>query len=439
MTNSMFPYNLIATVIGCSLLYGVLFYFLRSWFRKFERDFALVALYVSASPALILLILIGLKTTLTTLNLRTNFAWGNPLINAGIIATVSYWAIQISTRVIIYAFKEFAEQSEIMWDNVLIPLLEGVVPIVIVLIGSGLILQFSLDFDLTGLWVALGGAGFIIGFATKDILANFFSGIVLLIDTPFQFGDVIQLENGEHGILTKIGLRVTQIYIFKNYTEAYIPNSVLQGQTIINLSRPISPIYYSRSLHLKPDGDLDAAFKVMEEIICAHTATLGTIDTKLGCLDQYFNWETTGSEFQKEKKQNGRNRLLAEQAVNLKLEEIEQALQALTVTLQFVEQGGLNQEEIETIQQEYQYILDLIGLKASFEVTRKVRSILQPKLKWRALQLQETNASDSLISLVREWYRIWLKDPNLVSEDQQLLPKPGSIKLNCSSVELKAY
>ena len=46
-----------------------------------------------------------------------------------------------------------------------------------------------------------------IGFAIKDILANFFSGIVLLIDTPFQFGDVLRLEDGSLGMLKKIGVR----------------------------------------------------------------------------------------------------------------------------------------------------------------------------------------------------------------------------------------
>jgi MscS family membrane protein len=425
----MFPYNLIATILGAGFLYGLLFYLLRSWFRKFERDFALVALYVSAYPVLIILVLVGFKQAIAILHGDTSAAWVDQLITAGIITTVSYWVIQISTHVIIYSLKEFAEQSEMMWDNVLIPLLEGVIPVIIVLIGAALILQFSLKVDLTGIWVALGGAGFIIGFATKDILANFFSGIVLLIDTPFQFGDVIRLESGEHGILKKIGLRVTQIYLFENHTEAYIPNSVLQGQTIVNLSRPVSPVYYSKALHLKPDGDLDAACNTMRDIIFAHPDTLGTIDLKLECLEQYFNGATNSHRFQEEKKKNGRDRLLAEQEVNSKLEEIGQALQALTVTLQFIEQGGLNQEDIETVQNEYQYILDLIGIKAIVKSNKTLKTVFQPKLKRWTFQIQETNISDSLITLVREWYRIWLRDPTLTDEDQQLLPEIWEYKI----------
>jgi MscS family membrane protein len=89
----------------------------------------------------------------------------------------------------------------------------------------------------------------------------------------------------------------------------------------------------------------------------------------------------------------------------------------------------LSKEEIETIRQEYQYILDLTGVESVFEVTGKVKSLLQPRLKRRTILLQDTNAADSLIILVRKWYRIWLKDPNLTNEDQQLLPRIWEYKI----------
>ena len=87
----------------------------------------------------------------------------------------------------------------------------------------------SFGVDLTGIWVALGGATFVIGFAAQGILANFFSGVVLLIDTPFQFGDVLRLEDGSIAILRKIGVRVTQLYVPDKHYNIYIPNSNLQS------------------------------------------------------------------------------------------------------------------------------------------------------------------------------------------------------------------
>lgn len=68
--------------------------------------------------------------------------------------------------------------------------LETIIPPLIYVFGTFFFLQ-SLGIDLTGLWVAFGGITFVLGFALKDILANFFSGLVLLIDTPFQFDDMV--------------------------------------------------------------------------------------------------------------------------------------------------------------------------------------------------------------------------------------------------------
>lgn len=419
--------NLILTTIGAACLYGIVFYGLRAIFRQFERDFALVTLYVSIYPVLIVFILTGIKLTFADLK-HTKFVWIDQLLVAAIIATVGYWMIQFFRQVVVYSLQEFAEQTEIMWDDVLIPLLEGVVPFLITLSSFGLILQLAFNIDLTGVWVTVGGATFIVGFATKDILANFFSGIVLLIDTPFQFGDVLKLEQGELGILKKIGLRVTQVYLFDSHTEAYIPNSVLQGQTIINLSRPIASVHFSKPILLKPEGDLDTACQIMYDIICAHPDTLGDIDTKLSCLDKYFLKDNNQYSFLGKKK-NGRDRLLAENRVNLKLTEIEQTLEAMVVTLKFAERGGLNLDDIATIQEEYQNVLNLIGIQISV-VRVKTRNKfwhfnpVNPKI-----QIKEINTSDSLISLIRDWYRIWLRDPNLYEEDQYLLPEIWEYKI----------
>jgi MscS family membrane protein len=155
--------------------------------------------------------------------------------------------MQLFIQVFIYYLKEDTKQTDVMWDDGLLPLLDAVIPVVIVLFASVLVLK-SFGVALTGLWVALGGATFISGFAVKDILANFFSGIVLLIDTLFPFGDVLRLEDDSVGMLRKIGVRVTQLYMLENHCDVYIPKSVLQGQKITNLSRMISCINANKGI-----------------------------------------------------------------------------------------------------------------------------------------------------------------------------------------------
>lgn len=421
-------WSLLLTSVGAFFLYVVLFHVLRSIFRKFERDIALVTLNVSAYPALIVFILVCLKVAFFRLTSGEVIVWLDRSFTACIIVAASYWAVQLFSQVVAYYLREYAEGTEAMWDQVLIPLLEGIFPMLAILIGGSLILQLSFDVDLTGIWFTVGGATFVIGFAVKDILANFFSGLALLIDTPFQFGDVLRLENGAIAVLRQIGIRVTQLYVLETHTQIYIPNSVLQNQQIINLSRPIAPVYHSTPFELMPECDLELALKTMQEIVQAHPDILGDIEIKLACFDRYYNWKDLQPGFV-EKKDNDRQRLLAENQVNLKLEEIEQALEALMVTLQFAEKGGLSREDIETVQQEYHLILDLIGIEVVQQRQKLRRSPFQLQRSRTILGFEEARSADGLISRVREWYRIWLRDPNLVNEDRYWLPDVWERKL----------
>jgi len=409
--------ELVISAIATILLYAVSFYILRSIFRKFERDIALVTLNVSMYPVLIAFVIVTLKFSFHRLIEIELIEGLNRFLTASMIVVVSYWLIQLFSQVFIYYLKEYTKQTEVMWDDVLLPLLDAVIPVVIVLFASVLVLK-SFGVDLTGIWVTLGGATFIIGFAVKDILANFFSGIVLLIDTPFQFGDVLRLEDGSVGMLRKIGVRVTQLYMLENHCDVYIPNSVLQGQNITNLSRPTSYYFYSTKIELLQDYQLDNAKQVMEAVILAHPDTLGNIDKKLEFMDCYYN-AIVDKNLAKQQ-ELGKLRLLAESEVNLKLEEIDQALETLAVTLQFAEKGGLTQDEIDNVQQEYRDVLSLIGLSV----------ITTTKNNGSVFEFQETRSDSTLIKLVRNWYRAWIRDPNLLNEDESVIPDEWELKIN---------
>jgi len=121
--------SLVLTVVGATLLYGLLFYTLQTVFRQYERDIALVTLNVSANPASIAFILTSLKVTFDNLKLEIECVYR--ILLASIIVTATYWLLRLFNQVIIYYLKEYAQQIEIMWDNVLIPLLEGLIPVLI--------------------------------------------------------------------------------------------------------------------------------------------------------------------------------------------------------------------------------------------------------------------------------------------------------------------
>lgn len=400
--------GLLAAVLGTVLLYVVLFYGLRSLFRQFENDIPLVTLNVSTYPALACFILVSLKVTFYRLMAIDGIDDFEHLLSAGLVIALSYWAVQLFEQVVVYYLKEYTQQSEVMWDDVLLPLLEAVVPVVVVVFSSALVLS-SFGVDLTGIWVTLGGATFIIGFAVKDILANFFSGVVLLIDTPFQFGDVLQLEDGSVGMLRRIGVRVTQLYMFDNHCNTYIPNSSLQGQNITNLSRPTSYYHCSTTVEISAQYDIDSLSQTIRHIMLAHPDTLGNLDSKLKLIHDYFP-NSEAAPMLAQQRETGEQRLLAENDVNFKLEEIDLELGAIVVTLQFAEKGGLTQDEIENIQMEYQAVLTSIGLSAASEDAE-------------GEVMAETQEADTLIELVRSWYRVNIRDPNLLDQDEEIIPE----------------
>lgn len=95
----------------------------------------------------------------------------------------------------------------------------------------------ALGVSVSGL-LAFGGIGGIaVGFAAKDLLANFFGGMSIYLDRPFAPGDWIRSPDREiEGTVEDIGWRLTRIRTF-DQRPLYIPNSVFSQIAVENPSR----------------------------------------------------------------------------------------------------------------------------------------------------------------------------------------------------------
>ena len=78
----------------------------------------------------------------------------------------------------------------------------------------------------------LGLTSVAIGFSLRDILSNYFSGIILLVSRPFRVGDQIIIQDYE-GTVTYIQLRATTLITYDGRT-ILIPNLQVFTTTIIN-------------------------------------------------------------------------------------------------------------------------------------------------------------------------------------------------------------
>jgi len=106
-----------------------------------------------------------------------------------------------------------------------------------VIITATLVALQTMGYSISGV-LAFGGIGGIaIGFAAKDLLANFFGGLVIYLDRPFAVGDWVRSPDREiEGTVENIGWRQTRIRTFDK-RPLYIPNSIFATIAVENPSR----------------------------------------------------------------------------------------------------------------------------------------------------------------------------------------------------------
>jgi MscS family membrane protein len=111
---------------------------------------------------------------------------------------------------------------------------------VAVFITSGLVIMQTMGYSISGV-LAFGGVGGIaVGFAAKDLLANFFGGLMIYLDRPFSVGDWIRSPDQEiEGTVEDIGWRQTRIRTFDK-RPLYIPNATFSHISVENPSRMLN-------------------------------------------------------------------------------------------------------------------------------------------------------------------------------------------------------
>ncbi len=119
----------------------------------------------------------------------------------------------------------------------------------IIIIALALILHL-LGIDLQNIILSLGIVSIIIGFASKDIVSNFVSGMFVIGDKNVQVGDTIEVD-GRKGAVTKVGFRNTTMIGIDNF-KVTIPNSVLSTKTYKNF--PPMEDYRIRLSAILPHG-----------------------------------------------------------------------------------------------------------------------------------------------------------------------------------------
>lgn len=106
-----------------------------------------------------------------------------------------------------------------------------------IIITAVLVALQTLGFSISGVLAFGGIGGLAVGFAAKDLLSNFFGGLMVYLDRPFKVGDWIRSPDKDiEGTVEKIGWRLTTIRTFDK-RPLYVPNQVFTNVSVQNPSR----------------------------------------------------------------------------------------------------------------------------------------------------------------------------------------------------------
>ncbi len=133
-----------------------------------------------------------------------------------------------------------------------------------VYITTVLVLLQSSGFSISGV-LAFGGVGGIaVGFAARDLLANFFGGLMIYMDRPFVVGDWVRSPDKEiEGIVEHIGWRLTRIRRFDR-RPLYVPNSLFNTISLENPSRMLNRRIHE-TIGIRYD-DLEQMHHIVEDV-----------------------------------------------------------------------------------------------------------------------------------------------------------------------------
>ena len=366
--------TLVVTWLAAILAAYVLLFWIGAWWaRRTPSDIDDVVVGVLQRPVVVALCLLAI-----------NSLTGHSELSAGaraviqraahllLIGTITWGVWRLVRDTILYYGRQLAKRTESNFDDVLIPVLDVLAPVVV--IGTGAILMLRLlGADISTVVLTAGGAALIVGLALKDTLGNILGGLMLLIDTPFRFGDLV-VWDGVVCEIKNIGLRVTTLYNTEEHADIFVPNTTLASGKPINLTRPSPDLRVPIDILVPNESQIPLARQVLCELAEANPYVLGDLPSKLAAMKRALAQCDPASPQGRELRW-GIAALTRERQVDRHLAGITALLDRLLAIIRASEKGGLSASELAAISDELA-VLDRYDehLKAAVRLWARART-----------------------------------------------------------------
>lgn len=223
-------------------------------------------------PVSILIWVLGLSIAINIIGYNTKtdlFSYVEPIRNIGVILCLAWFLVRFIQR----AEANIVESRRKRNIDVDLTTLDAIAKLLrlSVMITAGLVMLQTMGFSISGV-LAFGGVGGIaVGFAARDMLANFFGGLMIYLDRPFSVGDWIRSPDRKiEGTVEKIGWRLSVIRTFDK-RPLYVPNNVFNSIAVENPSRMLNRrIYETIGIRYDDAAKMEPILTDVESMLKSH-------------------------------------------------------------------------------------------------------------------------------------------------------------------------
>ena len=263
-------------------------------------------------PLVVLVWVVGLSFAATIIEKDTGAAILraiSPARDLGVILIITWFVMRFIRNVQNNIIEQRATTGE--FDRTTADAISKLVRLSVIIVAALVALQ-TMGYSISGV-LAFGGVGGIaVGFAAKDLLANFFGGLMIYLDRPFAVGDTVRSPDREiEGVVEHIGWRQTCIRT-PDRRPLYVPNSIFANIALENPSR-MSHRRIFETIGLRYD-DIDKMETITTEIeaMLRNDSAIDQEAKVMVCFDRFgpssldvlisaYTRATDGPEFQKMK------------------------------------------------------------------------------------------------------------------------------------------
>lgn len=176
-----------------------------------------------------------------------------------IVLASGYLISRALRRTVALAIKNSKLKPSPLFQHFAVNAVEKVTFFIALIIALG-----HLGVDTSALIAGLGVSGLVLGFALKDTLSNFASGMLILLYRPFDVGHLVEI-GGMQGTVRDLTL-VSTILRTSDNKQVLIPNSKVWGNPLTNFSAT-----GQRRIQLKVgisyEADIDEATELLLKIL----------------------------------------------------------------------------------------------------------------------------------------------------------------------------